>query len=621
MPIRRKAAPPPVEEPKANIPQAVVASAARLNLPVDAWRDMRYTDEAWQGLAWNFYDTIPQLHNAVEYIGSACSLVRIYVAHKDENGIRGAEVTDNKQVAALAETLFGGPGAKAEMLRNIGQSLTVAGELYILGRFPKGKKLGQWFTAAPAAVRPMGDRFTVLMGKAFYEDFYPGTDMVMRVWTPHPARNYLSDSPVRGLLGLLDEMASMQQFVRSQMNSRIANASILPVPSELSVPSGDSTTTADVYDALFETITSNLEGRGTAAQVAPIIWQMPTEQLAVMANVQPITFESVLSETAIALRKEQQEKLALGMNVPTEIMLGGREMNHWSVWWASEEFIVKTIAPLFNRIVDALNTAYLVPGLEQLGLDPDDYTYWYDTAPLANSANKLRDAIDLYNLGLLAGHAVRAAGAFGEHEAPDDEEVAVRFTKDVVLRDPALFNSEEVREYIGIDGIDQTVPELATPAPPPPAPQRGPMEVEAGEAPVQPSNGDVADTIDSNTSTATGDLIASAAPTATHVACNAAVIRALELAGNKMLTPSVRGAFKDVDVTTLHTRYKLLPGDHMDKLMQGAWKRLPEQLEGTGLTASAVEPLLDQYVKGLMLNQIIHAPSLLSAFLNKAGIK
>lgn len=597
-------------------PGSMVASAVRLGLSDQAWRGYRFTDEAWQKQAWDFYDTNGQLHNSVEYVGSACSLIRIYVAHVDENGVREGEVEDDPEIAALADSLFGGPANKAEMLRGIGESLTVAGELFILGKASRNDLGDQWWTAAPSEVRRNGNTVYVNMGRAQREELNPGRDLIIRCWTPHPRRHYLADSPVRAVLGLLSEMEQMQLFLRAQLTSRIANATILPVPSTLSVPRGDdqSVSNDDIYEQIFEVITSNLEGRGTAAQVAPILWQMPLDELKAMAGIEPIRFDSPLSDQAIQLRAEQQNKLAIAMNVPVEIQVGGQEVNHWSIWWAGEEFITKTIMPLFNRIVDALNTAYLQPALKKLGKDGKRYTYWYDTAPLANSANKLTDTLNLYERGIVSADAVLRAGNYNKADKPTRTEEATRFIKEVVLRDPTLFSIDQVREAINIF-IETAIPggELTTPPPPPPAPERGIEGPQPGQKPTQPA---VTDAV-----TEPADLVASlSAPSAAHIAANGAVLRALEVANKRMLTATSRGAFSDVHATKLHTKLSVSNDKHCETILASVWDNLDAYLEHTGVPAARLQPVLHSYVKGLMLKSIEHSPSLMSAMLKEAGI-
>ena len=605
MAFRKKAS--AVAEPETG---SLIASAVRMGLSEEAWRGYRFSDEAWQRQAWDFYDTNSQLHNAVDYIGAAASMIRIYVADVDENGVRQGEVDNDDEIGALAETLFGGPANKAEMLRGIAESLTVAGECFIIGKAMRGGMSDQWWVAAPGEVRKNGDVVYVNMGRAQREEINPGSDIVIRTWTPHPRRAYLADSPVRALLGLLYEMEQMQMFIRAQMNSRIANATILPVPSTLAVPKGDNQAVAtdDIYQQLFEVITSNLEGKGTAAQVAPILWQMPLAELTAMSGVQPIRFDSPLSDQAIELRKEQQQKLAIGMNVPVEIQLGGQEMNHWSIWWAGEEFIVKTMQPLFNRIVDALTTAYLTGALKALGKDPKRYTYWYDTAPLANSANKLADALNLYNANppIVSADTVRREGGYNDSDAPSSAEIAERFIKELLLRDPTLFAITAVREEIGID-IDTAVPELAPGAPPPPAPGRVPTSPEPGSQPDQPAVTDGADS----------QLIASAVPppTAVSIAANGLVVRALELAGKRLLTPTHRGVFGDTPPHLLHTKIRVGTGAHAETLLAGAWDQWDYYFAGVPAPRQRLQPVLHSYAKGLLANSIEHNPTLLAAML------
>jgi hypothetical protein len=598
------------------VPLSMIASAVRMTLSDEAWRGYRFTDEGWQKIAWEFYDTNSQLHNAVDYVGNACSLVRIFVANVDDNGVRQDEVDNDEEIAALADNLFGGPAAKAEILRALAESLTVAGECYLIGLSARPAYTDKWMVVAPSEVRRQGKQVIVTIGHAVRETLNPSRDIIVRVHTPHPRRPLLADSPVRALLDCLSRMREIQLYKKSQFNSRIANAVVLPVPESLSVPKGDeeSTSVDDVYQQLFEVMTSNLEGKGTAAQIAPIIWPMPLAELEAMKGIQPIKFESVLSNALSDMERQEMQNLAIGINVPIEIQLGSQEMNHWGVWFAGEEFIVKSVMPLMGRIVDALTTAYLQPALKTLGRDPNRYTYWYDVAPLASSANQAVDTLNLYKEGLLSGEAVRRTFNFREVDAPSEEESGVRFTKTIIERDPTLFTVEPVREYVGVTGIETALPELTTPPPPPPTPKQG------IEGP-RPGQGAPNTRPTATTNQPESELIASVAvgPSAVHAAANSMAIRALELANKKLLTPNVRKAFPNSDILTLHTR--LAVGEaQVAALLAGAWDHSGHHLYGLGADNSLVAAVLDSYVKGLLIHRIEHNPSLMSARLREAGI-
>lgn len=606
----------PVIETPASKPISMIASAVRMTLSEEAWRGYRFNDESWQKLGWEFYDTNEQLHNAVDYVGNACSLVRIYVANVDENGVRQDEVEDDPEIAALAHTLFGGPAAKAEILRTLAESMTVAGECYLIGMAARPLWGDKWMVLAPSEVRKQGKQVWINVGHNVREILNPERDIIVRVHTPHPRRPLLADSPVRALLDTLHRMREIQLFKRSQFNSRIANAVVLPVPESLAVPKGDDETPSvdDIYQQLFEVMTSNLEGKGTAAQIAPILWPMPLAELEAMKGMQPIRFESVLSEVLGAMEKNEMEKLAIGINVPVEIQLGAKEMNHWGVWFAGEEFIVKSVMPIMGRIVDAITTAYLGPALKALGRDPGRYTYWYDVAPLASSANQLVDAINLNEKGIISDAALRRIANFRETDAPSKDESGQRYVREVILRDPTLFTVEPVREYAGIEGVETAMPELATPPPPPPAPDRGIEGPKPGQKPnTRPT---------ATTNQPESELIASlaASPSAAHAAANGMVIRALELANKRLLTPSIRKVVpKDSDILTLHTRITVNEGQ-VPSLLAGAWDHCGRYLHGVGVDNSLVAAILNSYVTGLLVHRIEHNPSLMSARLRDAGI-
>lgn len=598
-------------------PMGMIASAVRMTLSEEAWRGYRFTDEAWQKIGWEFYDTNEQLHNAVDYVGNACSLVRIYVANVDENGVRQDEVSGDPEIAALADTLFGGPAAKAEILRTLAESITVAGECYLIGMAAKPGYGDKWMVIAPSEVRRQGKIVWINVGHGVREQLNPSKDIIVRVHTPHPRRPLLADSPVRALLDTLHRMREIQLYKRSQFNSRIANAVVLPVPESLAVPKGDDEVASvdDVYQQLFEVITSNLEGKGTAAQIAPIIWPMPLAELEAMKGIQPIKFESVLSEALSAMEDKEMQKLAIGINVPIEIQLGSQEMNHWGVWFAGEEFIVKSVMPIMGRIVDAVTTAYLQPALKALGKDPARFTYWYDVAPLASSANQAVDTLNLYEKRVVSAETVRRAFNYRETDAPTEEELGRRFVQEVILRDPSYFAVEPVREYAGVSGVETALPELSEAGPPPPPrPERG------IEGP-RPGQGAPNTRPTATTNQPGSELIASvaAAPSGAHVAANSMVLRALEVANKKLLTPSVRKAFPNSDILTLHTRLQVDPGQ-VATLLAGAWDHCGHHLHGVGVDNSLVAAVLNSYVTGLLVHRIEHNPSLMSARLRDAGI-
>lgn len=609
---------------------SVIASATQIRASEAGWQLNQFGDGTWQGDAWHFYNNTPELHNTADYIGAACSLIRLYVCEIDEYGNLQGEVgapstgKDGKEVSTadlaiggLASSLFGDPGGKAEILRALGVSLTVAGETYLIGESLGGDRK-KWYTVAPNEIRKIGDDVvSIAIGNGKYKELDLDTNMVVRIWTPHPALMFRADSPTRGVLVPLRQQQELVRFLSSQLVSRLASASLLPVPARVDFPKTDKYAGGweGVLQQLYEAITSNLQGAGTAAMIAPILMPMEPDALAAMAQIEPIVFESVLSSQAIDLRKELRETIAVGLNVPMEIQLGGREMNHWSIWWANEEFIIKTVAPLMGRICEALTTAYLVPALKAMDKDPERYMFWYDTAPLANSANRLTDAKDLNVLGIVSDSAVRVAGAFHESDAMSEEEKNQRFVRTVVERDPTLLQLESVRDYLGIDIPNflpdvQVTEDLNAPGPAaPPTPGRVMSKPAIGAMP------------DSGASDS--DLIASltARPSAVLVAADAVMRRGLELAGKRLLTASTRGMWTDTPAYKIHTKVKVATDVHAGVLLASAWDHVPEVFEGLDVNPNRMRDELDRYAKGLLTSSLEHNRTLLAAFLEGCDLR
>ncbi len=246
--------------------------------------------------------------------------------------------------------------------------------------------------------------------------------------------------------------------------------------------------------------------------------------------------------------------------------------------------------------------------------DPARYMFWYDTAPLANSANRLVDAKDLNTLGIVSDAAVRTAGAFHESDAMSKEEKDQRFMRTIIERDPTLFQLESVRKYIGIDIPDflpePEVADLNAPGPAaPPTPGRGMSKPAIGAMP--------------DSSASDSDLIASltASPSPNLMAADAVVRRALELAGKRLLTNSTRGMWSDVPAYKLHTKVRVANDLHAATLLASAWDHIPEIFDGSGIDATVMRDELDRYAKGVLTSSLEHNKTLLAAFLDSAGIR
>ena len=612
------------------VPVSLVAAAARItSLEGRGWPTYKFGDDSWQNEAWRLYDVIGELRFVANWIGSALSRVRLYVAEVDKNGRVQAETKDQK-VAALADSLLGGPARRPELVRLAGVNLTIAGDAYIIGRSTDDPQSDEWFVLSRSELK----RYTSngknsdinMMGSP--EKLNPESDMIIRVWTPHPRRTLWSDSPTRGAMPMLFEIERLTRFVFAQIDSRLVSAGLLAIPKETTFPDEEGNDVSGA-EALTQTImrfaSASLKGEGTAAGVVPTLVEMPLEAL---GKLQLIQFTSELSQQAMELRTEALRRFALAMDIDPSILSGAGEANHWGAWQIMEGQIKVHIEPLAGRLCDALTQAYLVPALKTIKKDPDKYVLWYDTAPLVVRPERLKETREMYDAGLVGAPAVLIAGDYAISDAPTPEESAQKFVRELMLRDPNLFQIPAVRQVAGIS--DEVLPpdkvfppqQGGAGAPPPPAPPTGisdtsgppmPAITEAQNAPGGPPAAPAG--------TPAG-LTAAAivTPMNVFVISNATVLRALELAGKRLVGNQHRSEFT-CPPYELHTRLTVRDEAHARKVLANAWDHLPllvEQVDPT-LDTQALREALDQYCTALLTHKRPHHVLLLQEYLTRSG--
>jgi len=617
-------------------PKSLVASAARIRqLNGQGWQTYKFGDDAWQQEAWRLYDVIGELRYAANWIGSACSRVRIYVAEVDKNG-RVQQETDDPKVAALADTLFGSPTAKAEALRMIGINLTIAGDAYIVGRGTGRNETDEWYVVSCSELKRWSGAIWQLNPDGSKDPLDLERDIVIRVWTPHPRRALWADSPTRAAMPMLWEIERLTRYVFAQIDSRLISAGLLPVPKEASFPdeNGIMISGAEALtDMLLRVGSAPRLGEGTATGVVPIFIEFPTDAL---GKTELIQFTSELSKQALDLRVEAIRRFALAMDMSPEIVLGTGDANHWSAWHVGTENVKIHIEPLMTRICDAVTTAYMAPALKTIKKDPKRFCYWFDTAPLVVRPQRLADTITLYKEGVVGGSTVLLEGDYPLSAAPSKEEDLKRFTRELMLRDPALLQVAAVRRVAGfteeILPADAVVTPAITPGmpgagpPPPPAPPTG---ITPSTPPPIPVNSSAANTPggpqSTNASSQPPARVASAGVSqeqAVFAVANMAVLRALEVAG-KRLAGNHHRVLADVPAYDLHTRLLVTSDDQATKLLAGAWDQmsvLSQHLEMPELANPVLAGTLHRYCSTLLTKQHPHEAGLLWEMLSRGGL-
>jgi len=234
---------------------------------------------------------------------------------------------------------------------------------------------------------------------------------------------------------VLEEMVGLSMRVSAQIDSRLAGAGILLLPSEAREALKDEM--GDDYpdrgdpltDSLMEAMLTPISDRSNASAVVPMMLTMPAEYIKAAKHM---TFSDALDAESRGLYDDALRRLAISQDAPPEVMLGKTGMNHWGAWLVQSENIDSHVAPRLEALCAALTEQYLWPMLKRLGkANYADYFVWFDVEHLKTRPNRVGDALSLYQAGAINDEALRRESGFTEKDAPTAE----------VKRDPVVFQA------------------------------------------------------------------------------------------------------------------------------------------------------------------------------------
>ena len=545
----------------------------------------------WQRECYRHYSICGEARFAAKFFGNSVSRA-VLAAATIESGI---PVTQDSGPAfdALHE-LFNGKDGQTEMLEAIGTHLTIGGECYLVGRqLPDGDV---WQVLSCLEITVTGEVWQINYGGGIPAIDLTADDVVIRIWTPNPARRIEADSAFRSLLPILGEIEWLTRHVFAQITSRLAGAGILFMPQGMTFPPPPpvdgvaqvTTSEADTFMAtLADAMLTPINDPGSPAAQVPIVVTAPDESI---DKPRLLQFWSALDEAAMTLRAEAIRRFALGMDLPPEQILGmsshgteggggGTGVSHWGAWQVEESTIKLHIEPMLDVICNALTMGYLRPAV------PGDPTCLvvYNTAALRLRPDRSKESLELYDRGLITGEAAVRENGLALTDMPSE----VEFKRWLLVKTASgSATPEQVQaalKALGVDLGDLFAPEAPT--------RESRPDPSLDEHPTRPKT-----PLDH----------------ALLAASEALVFRALERAGNR-LRQSVAKPPPGVPAYEVHTLLKA-NGSTL-ALLADAWSCAPNVLDGIADSA-AVIPVLDSYCATLLAEQAPHSRDRLSNWLS-----
>lgn len=577
--------------------------------------------QPWQARAFAYYDLLGEIKFASQFYSRSIANLRLFIAKTDDQG-ESEEVEDEPDIQAYLERIRDPGGGRSSLLASYGRLMFLTGEcmLFVSENEDTGEE--QWEMLSTDELKTVQGSYVRLKAPSLMQQQYQVADddeyeavspqaVAYRLWRRHPRYSALADSTMQGVLEICEELVLLTQAVRARARSRLAGSGILFISEDFGTPplepAPDEDPEEDVFlEALTEAMTAPLLDEGTASAVVPLVVRGSTEAIKDgVKHVQIIDPTQLYPETG--LRAECIKRIAMGLDLPPEILLGVTDANHWSAWVVQEETWKAHLQPIAQQLVDDLTSAYLRPALRAAGVNNwQDYCIDYDAAEIINHPDRTKDAKDLYEARAIGKTALRDAAGFEDDDAPTEEELNEMLG--VAIRDASLavYGIPAIRGLGGLEpapgeieqGKSATNPGGITQAPTSAEAAKGPPPNPAeakGQAPAPPVNSQV------------GSMNGEALTAKILGAADLAMHRAREQAGNRLrslakrddeclkLLDGVRAG--QVAPTLGVERVRALRAPHELQLVEGAASLLADALKLWGIEDANIAELLGERIE------------------------
>lgn len=599
-----------VRRPKNGSRKSLVAASQLLDDPAKSFKAsvIRSTAGDWQELAWEMLDQVGELRYYVAWRSNSASRVRLIASELDpETGLPTGEC-ENPRVRQIVASIAGGPLGQGQLLKRNTECLTVPGEVWIA--ILAGDIVGKdsWYALTRDEIKRTGETVELLLPDGSTHEVRPGSDTMFRIWNPHPRKAWEADSPVRATMDSLREIVRTTKTINNASKSRLIGNGVVFVPQEMSLPQSDGPAavgSAEVsgtpavqalQELLFQVAQTAIEDEDSMAALIPMFAAVPGDQV---KNVSHLKFDNEVTKIAIETRNDAIARLAMGLDVSPERLLGlGKNSNHWTAWNITEEDVRLHILPAVETFCSALTEQVLTVLLARENIDPTKYVIWHDATELTVDPDKTDEATGAADRGAISLAAYRDFLGLGADSGYDlsTEEGWAEWARDRVSMKPELLKD-----------LLPLLPELADiaedlkPAPPPQlVPGQPQNELPPGEQPGQegpppePSSA--------------APVRQAASLTPQNAVVELMVNRALELAGKRRRTRADYDRLRDVPMHETHRFMAPASPEDVPALIRG-WDSALEAdvMERLGVNTDDLRAVVRRRVLDELTRQVVDA--------------
>jgi hypothetical protein len=423
--------------------------------------------EEWQSECYAFAEEIGELGYVLTVIADTAAKGQLVVVERDpETGATieperdgdGVPIIDGARASAERVLLaFRGPGGDHRQLLAAGIIHDmVAGECYLLGQPIDKTNQIAWEMVSVHEIKEDNVTHRLVRQTSVKSGSQLAAGSESKTTVPldpnaYLARFHRSDwkhsgdptSTLRRNAGVCREIVLLAQLIEAHIKSRLS-ADALYVPEELSFPGpedqGGDDPQEDInrfMEALVEHLSGPVQDRRSGAALVPLLITGPAEYADKVKLIQ-------LSDTNTDLQwiTEQMDKalrrLAGGLDIPLEIMLGLGSTNHWSASVLDTSFVEKHVVPVADRLAAFFTLSMfrrmLVVAEKLSEQDAERFSIEYDPAEILTRVDASASADALHAALLISDDArIEAHGFDPDVVRPGPEEKLRRYIERLAL--------------------------------------------------------------------------------------------------------------------------------------------------------------------------------------------
>jgi hypothetical protein len=415
--------------------------------------------ETWIKDAYGYYEVVPEIAFIMNLMADTLASCEMVPVERDDSVAKGGwRETADRRVSRVWDAFVPVVGGKKELMRKAALQSQIGGECYLVGTAQpadgavRGGRTWEFCSPIEIRVESTGVMKRDFGGYAGQQPVTlpPETD-ISRFWRSDPKYAFRSDCAMKHLLTIAQEVVLLTQVVDAVAKSRLP-AGLLIVADELSFgPDEETEEDSDDTDQkdplstdLIDQLIAPLEDRASAASLVPLLLRVPHEFVA--DGVKLIDLSRELDSLFLDLRNEAIHRIAIGLDVPPEMLEGKSNLSHWGSYNVDAQFVDKHVKPLGEALCEFLTQAYLIPMLinheDMTEEEALNFRLRFDASKITSKTDASGNARAAYDRKEISRATFLRENGFDESDAPDHEERKERDLDALMEAEPVVFGPQ-----------------------------------------------------------------------------------------------------------------------------------------------------------------------------------